>query len=59
MYTRDTHKPRQQSRLEIVARFLLENETGNLHRNYKKTTLRKSTSDQQHRRVVIKCSIYW
>jgi len=59
MYTRVTPKPGLQSKLEYVARFMLENETGNLHRNYNKTPLWKSTSNQQHRRVVTKCSICW
>ena len=59
VYKIDVKLKELQSRLENVARFMLENETGNLHRNYKKTPLRKSTLNQQHRRVVAKCSICW
>ncbi len=45
--------------LTAVACFKSENEINNLHRNNQKIPLRKPTADQQHKKVVSKCSVYW
>jgi len=44
---------------EIAACFKMKTEHENLHRNTSNINLLESAADQQHKRVVVKCSVWW